>query len=211
VYWNWRTAEELRKLAEKTGNDDLSPCVPFTSSVFNLDQVEGIIRPEDDVPNRRHDRLKVADQMLEVMPDKPRIAHAAGADPAYHPVTDCVMLPGLSQFENADHYYSVLFHELVHSSGHSRRLNRFAGEEGGKMEQYSFEELVAEFGSAFLCAFAGISNPANEALQASYIEGWSGVLRKEPGMLLRAASAAQRAADYIRGKLPVNEELAAAA
>ena len=62
------------------------------------------------------------------------------------------------------------------------------------------EELVAEFGAAFLCAFAGISNPASEDLQASYIAGWSQALRKDNRLIVRAASAAQRAADYIRGK-----------
>ena len=61
---------------------------------------------------------------------------------------------------------------------------------------------MAEFGAAFLCGFAGIQNRGTEELQASYIEGWAQVFRKASRVLVRAASAAQRAADYIRGKIP---------
>lgn len=68
---------------------------------------------------------------------------------------------------------------------------------------------MAEFGGAFLCGFAGITNPKTEALQASYIQGWATVLRQDPRMILKAASAAQRAADYVRGKLPIGEPAAA--
>ena len=61
---------------------------------------------------------------------------------------------------------------------------------------------MAEFGAAFLCGFVGIENRSTEALQASYIEGWARVFRQDSRILVRAASAAQRAADYIRGKVP---------
>ena len=115
-------------------------------------------------------------------------------------------LPHLSQFESADEYYAVLFHELAHNAtGAPRRLNRFAEAEGDRVEKYSFEELVAEFGAAFLCGFAGIQNPDTEAMQASYIEGWARVFRQDSRILIRAASAAQRAADYIRGKVTVEQ------
>lgn len=67
------------------------------------------------------------------------------------------------------------------------------------MERYSFEELVAEFGAAFLCGIAGIQNRDTEQLQAGYIAEWSRVFQQDNRMLLRAASAAQRAVDYIRG------------
>lgn len=81
--------------------------------MFNLDQVEGITRPEDDVPNRRNDRFEVADKMLDVMPDYPEIVHVATREPSYSPRLDRVTLPHLSQFESAAEYYATLFHELV--------------------------------------------------------------------------------------------------
>ena len=200
IYWKWRTPEEIAKRAAATGNEEIAPCVPFVSAVFNLDQTEGVPPPADDIQHHPEDRLKAADQMLDVMPDKPEIVHAVTANPVYSPRLDRVTLPHLSQFESADDYYSVLFHELVHSSGHPRRLNRFAETEGDQAEKYSFEELVAEFGAAFLCGFAGIENGKTHAQQASYIEAWARVFRQDSRILVRAASAAQRAADYIRGK-----------
>ena len=205
VYWKWRTPEEVARRAEQTGHPDVAPCVPFVSAVFNLDQVQDVARPDDDLAIRPGDRLRIADQMLEVMPDQPEIVHVLTAQPACSPRRDRVTLPHLSQFEGADEYYSTLFHELVHASGHPRRLNRFAEAEGDRVEQYSFEELVAEFGAAFLCGFAGIENPGTAALQAGYIEGWARTFRQDSRILLRAASAAQRAADYIRGKVPVQD------
>lgn len=211
IYWKWRTPEELARRREATGRDDLAPCVPFAAAVFNLDQVEGVTRPDDDVPHLEDARLDIADQMLAVMPDKPEIVHRVMADPAYSPRFDRITLPHLSQFESAGEYLATLYHELIHSTGNPRRLNRFAEVEGDRFERYSFEELVAEFGAAFLCAFTGVSTPAGEALQASYIRGWSEALRKDQRLIVRAASAAQRAADYIRGKVVVEEPAAAAA
>ncbi len=211
VYWKWRTPEELAKLEQQTGKSNLAPCYPFTSAVFNLDQVDGVTRPPDDVPQHPHRRLEVAQQVLESMPDKPEITHTVTSEPGYSPRCDRITLPHLSQFENAEHYFSVCYHELTHSTGHPRRLNRFAATVGERFKAYSFEELVAEFGAAFLCAFAGIENPVSEALQASYIDGWSKALRKDSRLIVRAASTAQRAADYIRGKVPVSEGQAAAA
>jgi antirestriction protein ArdC len=210
IYWKWRTPEELAKRVEQTGREDVAPCMPFVSAVFNFDQVEGVARPADDLPPGHENRLAVADQMLDVMPDKPAIVHTLTAQPAYSPRLDRITLPHLSQFENADEYYATLFHELAHSTGAPRRLNRFAETEGDRVEKYSFEELVAEFGAAFLCGFAGVQNRGTEELQASYIEGWAQVFRKDSRVLVRAASAAQRAADYIRGKFPVEETKPAA-
>jgi antirestriction protein ArdC len=209
VYWKWRTPEEMAKLAELKGVKNPAPCIPFVSFVFNLEQVDGIARPEDDDPFCPDEGGRTAAQIFEVMPDKPEIVHTG--EPCYHPLLDRVVMPQLSQFKSVDHYYSVLFHELTHSTGHPKRLNRFAEGEGSKFEQYSFEELVAEFGAAFLCAFAGIQNSDAETLQTSYIQGWMKAIRADQRLVLQAAAAAQRSADYIRGHLPQPGEMAAAA
>ena len=114
VYWKWRTPEELAQRAAQTGKEDPAPCTPFVSAVFNFDQVEGVTRPEDDLPPRPEDRLRVAELMLDVMPDKPKIVHTLTAQPAYSPSLDRITMPHLSQFESADEYFSTLYHELVH-------------------------------------------------------------------------------------------------
>lgn len=207
IYWKWRTVAELRDLSNKTGRESLSPCVPFASAVFNLDQVEGIEGPQDDVPRHAHQRFEIAERMLEVIPDKPEIVHSVTTDPVYNRSLDRVALPHLSQFESASEYYSTLFHELVHATGHEKRLNRFSKSDGNGLERYSFEELVAEFGTAFLCAFTGVENLLTQENSTGYIESWAAVFRRDSRILLRAAGAAQRAADYLRGKIsaPVSE------
>jgi len=210
VYWHPRTVEGSAQLREKTGKEDLAPCVPFTSAVFNLDQVDGVARPADDVPNTPHRRLELADQVFEVMPDKPEIIHGTRHEPGYSPRLDRVTLPHLSQFQSADDYYATLFRELVAASGHPRRLNWLNDATGVRFERYGFEALVAEFGAAFLCGFAGLANPVSEALRASDIQGWSQALRQNPRWLVRAASAAQHAADYIRGKVIIEAQAVAA-
>ena len=87
IYWKWRTLEELRRLEEETGKENLAPCVPFVSAVFNLEQVDGVTRPADDLPGQQ-DRLQVADQMLDVMQDKPEIVHTLTSPPGYSPRLD---------------------------------------------------------------------------------------------------------------------------
>ena len=82
--------------------------------MFNFDQVEGVTRPADDLPPRPETRLQVAELMLEVMPDKPKIVHTLTAQPAYSPSLDRITMPHLSQFESADEYFSTLYHELCH-------------------------------------------------------------------------------------------------
>ncbi|MCP5528172.1 MAG: DUF1738 domain-containing protein [Verrucomicrobiales bacterium] len=204
IYWKWRTPEEIEQRRRATGKPDVAPCFPFISAVFNLDQVDGLERPEDDVPDLHHEPLEVAESVFEVMPDKPQIDHSTCHQPAYRPALDRVLLPHLSQFEDGHAYFQTLWHELAHSTGHPRRLNRFGASVTDRFEAYSFEELVAEFAAAFLAAFTGIRTADSEARNAAYIAGWAKAIRNDPRLILSAASAAQRAADYIRGKLPAD-------
>lgn len=209
VYWKWHTAGDLKRLAEKAGKAAPPPCYPFVNAVFNLDQIDGVAQPADDVPAESADCVESAEQLVSCMPDRPEIIHGASLEPAYCPSLDQVMIPNICQFENAGEYYGALFHELGHSTGHPKRLNRRAEAEGDRQQKYSFEELVAEFTAAFLCAHLGIDTPDHEARQADYIQGWAEVFRRDSRILLRAASAAQKAADFIRGTTPAHDSAGA--
>jgi antirestriction protein ArdC len=109
-----------------------------------------------------------------------------------------VNMPEQRLFPKLEHYYSVLFHELTHSTGHRSRLNRDTLNDllAFGDTNYSKEELVAEMGAAYLCRVAGI---ANETLDnsAAYIQGWLGKLRTDKRLLIHAAAQAQKAADWI--------------
>jgi antirestriction protein ArdC len=198
IYWHWRTPEERQKLIDSGKTKTPAPCTPFLSTVFNLEQTEGIELPSDDLKCERNGTLLQAEEFLAKLPPGPGIAHGLNYAPSYAPLADEIRLPHLSQFESAEHYYSTLFHELVHSTGHSTRLNRLQGMAQG-VKAYSFEELVAELGAAFVCALTGIENQRTISEHAAYIDGWREFLSADPGSFMRAATEAQKAVDYLRG------------
>ena len=123
---------------------------------------------------------------------------------------DKVQAPQLSQYPDAGAFYSTLFHELAHSTGHHTRLNRkeltdeavFFGS-----HDYSLEEMVAELTASFLCAEAGIDNTLDNS--AAYIKGWHSKLSSDPKLFWTAAGRAQKAADYILGRKVSGTEEAA--
>ncbi len=125
----------------------------------------------------------------------------------YSPLTDSVHLPMQTKFESAEGYYGTLFHELVHSTGHAKRLARKGVVDitGFGTESYSQEELVAEIGAAFLCGTTGVDTGTVEN-SASYIAGWLKSLKDDKKLVVVAAAQAQRAVDYITGSpAPVAE------
>ncbi len=144
-------------------------------------------------------KIGACEKIVADMPGRPAITH--GGDSAfYRPSVDQVTMPEASSFEAPELYYSVLFHELTHATGHAGRLNRPGVVDAGRFgdTNYSKEELVAEMGAAFLCGVAGIDNRTTDT-SVSYIRGWLKRLRDDPRLLVQAASQAQRAADYILG------------
>lgn len=203
VYWHWRSEEEMAKLAQKMSKP--APCYPFYSTVFNLEQCEGLQKPEDDTRIFEHEPRAEAERVIREMPNRPRLVNSHTERPFYQSSTDTVSVPVARRFETADYYYSTMFHELGHSTGHESRLNRLASAKNRSFgsEDYSFEELVAEMTAAFLCVHCGIENQVKPA--ASYIYSWLAVLRQDKKILLDAATAAQKATDYILGRCLVAE------
>ena len=131
------------------------------------------------------------------MPNPPEIVRG-GSKAFYSPLTDRITLPPRELFISADEFYASLDHELVHSSGHVKRLGREGICEAAPFGSpvYSKEELVAEMGAAFLCAEAGISNAVIEN-QAAYVAGWLKKIGDNRKLLIHAAAQAQHAVDYI--------------
>lgn len=206
VYWHWRTPEEMAKLQAEGKAASPAPCYPFLSCVFNLDQTEGVERPADDVPAAKHDALREAERIIDAMPKRPEIRHGASFNPCYDATLDMVLMPNKGQFENAEGYFAALHHEIVHSTGHPSRLNRFEKRGGeSREERYGFEELVAELGAAFLSASSGLDNSSRLDDASAYVAGWLKALRSDRKLLMQAASAAQKAADFILGKAEEEE------
>jgi len=119
-----------------------------------------------------------------------------GAKAAYSPNLDKVQMPPQETFFSVSGYYSTLFHEFGHSTGHESRLDRKEGMDSlfGNHE-YSKEELVAEIGQAIVLAELGLEYDVENT--ASYIASWSKALQDNPRWFASAGGKAQKAADYI--------------
>ena len=174
-------------------------------TVFNASQCE---LPEqwqaraDIRPMAMNDSQKIlsCERIVDRMPARPEIMHG-GVRAFYRASSDEVTMPEPSRFEAPEMYYSTLFHELTHSTGHHSRLNRptLVDMVAFGDTSYSKEELVAEMGAAFLCGVAGIEN--RTCLDsASYIQAWLSKLQDDPKLLIQAAAQAQKAADCILGE-----------
>jgi antirestriction protein ArdC len=175
-------------------------------SVFNLEQCEGIAAPPSDVPAYQFSPIEKAEQIVTAMIKPPEI-HYGSNRASYSPVTDIIRMPAGDRFEKGEEFYSLLFHELGHSTGHISRLGRKEVMERNEFgsQDYSAEELCAEMSAAMLCAVAGISNNTID-MSASYIESWLSAFRSNKKMLVVAAAKAQKAADYILNR-HIEEEL----
>lgn len=118
----------------------------------------------------------------------------------YSPSRDLVSVPNIYQFKDSAEYYSTLFHELGHSTGHASRLNRFAGEAKNAAfgsESYSKEELVAEITSATILATIGLENGNTFRNSAAYVQGWATHIKNDPMMFVSAAGKADKAVALI--------------
>ena len=158
---------------------------------FKLDGLQiGRAVPDSATENR------AAQLIVENYPNPPAIKYG-GNEAYYSPARDYIKLPKQEQFDTVNAYYRTLFHELTHSTGHKKRLNR--GIHFLLDDDYAKEELVAEFGAVFLSAWAGIMWYNNKN-HAAYLKGWNSAIKEAQNdnkFLMRAASLAQQATDYI--------------
>lgn len=204
VYWNYLEKESGEDEEQEDQSLKKKAYLRYYT-VFNIAQCEGI--PLKYIPKLDREIKPNAACKLVVsnMPDKPRIQHKE-QQAYYNPLTDFINMPKQSSFKSDDAYYSTLFHELVHSTGHVTRLNRkdlIQMSEFG-MEQYSHEELVAEIGSCYLQSHVGITEQFEQS--TAYIHGWLKVLQSNTRFIFSASTAAQKAVDYILGTENGTEE-----
>jgi antirestriction protein ArdC len=206
IYWKL-----LERKVEKEGKEKTErvPLIRY-STVFNSSQCEGITVPElSKIQRTDAEKLEACESMLDRYSEGPRMEYNRQRA-AYDPVTDTVMIPGLASFLSSEGYYSTMFHELVHSTGHVGRLNRFTSPENFRFgsEEYGKEELIAEIGASFLCAETGIV-PRTIENSLGYVKRWAEVIKANPKLVVEAASQAQKAVDLIAGR--TREEAKAAA
>jgi antirestriction protein ArdC len=199
VFWKWLNKKD------DDGNitSDKFPFLRYYT-VFNVDQVEGIDEskiPELAIKYNELERIEKCENVVMSMPKRPEITyHEQRA--YYKPSTDSVNMPKMETFDGSEEYYSTLFHELTHSTGHQSRLNRkgiISGIASFGSQEYSKEELVAEMGAAFLCGYCQIENKTIDN-SAAYIKSWLRTFKDDAKMVIMAAAQAQKASDFILGK-----------
>ncbi|MFC1734134.1 ArdC family protein [candidate division KSB1 bacterium] len=177
-------------------------------NVFNVEQCEfdeiaesRIQKLAEKVVVLHNSRQKGAEDIISGFPDKPKIQFKDDIDfPFYSPKLDKVVIQKMKWFNTADSYYHTLFHELIHSTGHPSRLNRFDPADvnvfGGS--EYSKEELVAELGASYLTEIAGLKLNIKNA--SAYIKGWIKALEDNTSWIVWAANRGQKAAELILKK-----------
>jgi len=201
VYWNW--------IDKETGQTDsqgepVVDHIPFLRhyNVFNVQQCnlpDGVVPSLPNAP--AIEPIAACDAIVQAMPNRPAISENGGNRAYYRQATDSVHMPNRTRFDKQEEYYSTLFHELTHATGHGSRLNRptLTEYDGFGGENYSREELVAEMGAAFLCAVTGIETQTLDN-SGAYVASWLHALKEDKRLVVTAAAQAQRAADYIRAK-----------
>ncbi len=190
VFW------KMREHINQQGESEKIPMLRYYK-VFHISDVEGIdVSKLPQLQSHDHDftPVQVCENLIEAWKDKPVIQTGKNLA-CYSPFEDIVQVPDPRTFFEDTEFYSVLFHELVHSTGHSKRLKRdLSGFFGNN--SYSQEELIAEMGAAYLCGICGIQTTTIDN-SAAYIKGWLSKLKSDNKFLIMACSKAQHAVDYI--------------
>src|SRR5258708_16695727 len=217
----WATYKQAQSLGYQVRKGEKSPPVVWWSfpdrktepdrapwmkvyRVFNTEQLDGV---PGDLPLGEHetfDAIADADAVAArymASANHPSLGHG-GSSAYYAPSQDHVQMPPATAFNSPEGYYATLFHEFVHSTGARGRCEReeLKGIKRFGDLEYSKEELTAEFGAAFLCGEAGISNVQLIDNHTAYIQSWCKKLESDKTFAVQAAQRAQRAADYILGR-----------
>lgn len=192
VYADRFVPEDEKRRARETGED--AQAIPFLKrfTVFNTDQCENL--PEDVATAAPPAPTGLIEPRVEALIAATGIDFRIGGNRAFYvPPHDYVQVPPPQAYFEPINWHRTALHELGHATGHASRLGRdFSGSFGTK--KYAFEELIAEINAAFCCASLGITPTVRHA---DYIASWLEVLREDNRAIVRAASQAGKAADWL--------------
>lgn len=174
-----------------------------TYTVFNADRVEGIERTEFE--NRDVNPSAVIETLSQNMGVS--ISYANEDIACYKPSSDEIQLPPPSKFYSTEEFNATALHELAHSTGHAKRLDRDQSGRFGSKE-YAFEELVAEMASVFMGVHTGIDPlDANTDNHQAYVNSWIEEIERSPDVLAKAIRQAEEATEYMEFYVEINNEI----
>ena len=191
VFWKW-----IEKDKDGTEEKERKPLLKYYF-VFNVSQCENIPLEMLPIVTKPLEPIHECEVIVQNMPNRPVIKTSV-EDPFYSSKEDYINMRDINDFAANEDYYSVLFHEMIHATGHTSRLNRREVMNNSKYrsELYSLEELTAEIGACFLKSHVGFSDSTYEN-SAAYIQGWLSKLKSDKRFIVYAAAQAQRAAEFI--------------
>lgn len=205
----------LKKTVEeenpKTGEiEEVEKNIPLLRyyRVFHIDDVEGI---ESKIENVETDPIEEGEKIVDGYKDKITLEIKTSDRAFYRPSQDKVVVPKLGQYKNPAEFYSTIFHEFGHSTGHWTRLKRYKSDNLHifASESYSKEELIAELTSCMLCSAAGLDTSETFNNSTAYIAGWLKKLKNDKKLIIQASNEAQKACDLIlKGKVKENKKTA---
>lgn len=213
TYKQWQAkGAQVRKGEKGTGiifyklvtkADDTNFAMLKSYSVFNADQVDGYEAPivEELNEHELNERVEVYAKNCNIVTN-----HVAGNQAFYRPSSDEVTMPLMGQFADSTDYYSTLMHEYTHATKTEKRVDRKPYSDN----EYAFEELVAELGSAFQMAGLGLSQTPRED-HVQYIKSWLQALKGDNKFIFKAAAQAQKACDWMEAQQPKEEKETAVA
>jgi antirestriction protein ArdC len=197
VYADRFVPDDARRRAAQIGGEARAIHFLKRFTVFNTDQIDDL--PDEIATAAPPPPPGTIEPRVEALVKATGIDFRIGGNRAFYlPSQDYVQVPPPPAFFEPINWHRTALHELGHASGHSSRLTRdLSGSFGSR--KYAFEELVAEMNAAFCCASLGITPTVRHA---DYLASWLEVLREDNRAIVRAASLASKAADYLLGFLP---------
>lgn len=196
VFWKIYQKEEVNEKGETVVIN--IPVLKYYN-VFHISQVENV-KPLNE-PLTAVRQVPKADTLITDYITRENITYKETiSNKAYYsPLTDTVVIPSRTQYKDTSEFYSTAFHELTHSTGHKKRLNRISTTEVAAFgsDDYSKEELTAEIGSCNLLNILGIETPKSFKNSAAYIQSWLRVLKNDNRFIVSASSKADKAVKYI--------------
>jgi len=193
VFWKM-----LKGKDKATGEEKTIPMLRYYR-VFNVEQCDGLEYPKQEPRNPGFNPLAECVKIVDGYKLGPIIQHKSQRA-CYSRQTDMVNMPLPESFDSSAEYYSTLFHELTHSTGHESRIGRLQNSVSGfGSTSYAKEELIAEMGAAFLSAVAGIGVRVMDN-SAVYIASWLAHFKNDKKLVVGAAAAAQKSSELILGR-----------
>lgn len=199
VFWKYPDQDEDNEQKDNNDNDKKSPIIRYyrVFKLKDIDELDSKFKHSDFSPIQSCEELITSIKSLDL--------RHGGSQAFYSPLDHYVNCPYKESFTNTEEYYSTVFHELTHWTGHTSLLNRHLKGFSRNHDSYSKEELIAEMGSAMLLAICNVDSKSVQTNQVAYIRGWLKKLTDDKSIVISAAQRAQTACDLLISMSSLND------